>query len=66
MNSMISMIVRLKADEIRDNQDGTFDVVIPASDLSSQEQETLNLLFPDLESAVGRLLAKQALLNAVK
>ena len=63
---MNSMIVRLKADGIQDNLDGTFNVMIPAYDLSSQEHETLNLLFPDLESAVERLLAKQALLNAVK
>jgi hypothetical protein len=58
--------IRIKAEEIHNNQDGTFDVVIPSYDMTPEESKVLDSLFPDLESAVGRLLMKQALLNAVK
>jgi hypothetical protein len=65
---IMRMIVTLTGvlDEPRRNADGSWDIEIAAREITPGEHEVLSALFPDLESAVGRLLGKQAILNAIK
>ena len=53
-------------DEPVRNEDGSWSFLIPGRQLSLEEGKVIDSLFPDLESAVGRLLSKQAVLNCLK
>lgn len=53
-------------DEPTRNEDGSWSFDITARELMPHEVKVLDTLFPDLESAVSKLLAKQTVLNAVK
>jgi hypothetical protein len=63
---MSSLIIKINALHVENTGNGEYEIIVPSRDLTKEESNLLDTLFPDLESAVGRLLAKQALFNAIK
>jgi hypothetical protein len=59
------MAVRVKADEVRDNEDGTFTIAIAARPLSEDDINTMRRYFPTLFPTAIGLLHKEVLLQAV-
>lgn len=59
------MMVRVKADEAHDNEDGTFTIAIAARPLSEDDINTMRRYFPTLFPTAIGLLHKEVLLGAV-
>lgn len=59
------MMVRVKADDAHDNEDGTFTIAIAARPLSEDDINTMRNYFPTLFPTAIGLLHKEVLLQAV-
>ena len=64
-NDTVYQVIRVKANDVTPNDDGTFDIMLTTQRLSTEEVAMLEHLFPNLTNAAFELLTKEALLAAI-
>lgn len=59
------MAIHVRADEVIDNGNGTFTLLLPYQPLSDQDNKHLERLFPNLIEQAHNLLNREALLSSI-
>lgn len=58
-------MIRIKAEDVRDNGDGTFDVLIYTAPLSEEDNNVIHRLFPHCVDRVYDMLDRETLLASI-
>jgi len=62
---MIQQTLILKATQVTDNGNGTFNVTVPGRELSQLERKAIQGLFPNLSERAYELLQQETLLGCI-
>ena len=62
---MMQAVINIRAQEVRDNHNGTFTLFVPAREISDAEREMIEKLLPNTSEAFFKLLTTEALIASV-